>query len=168
VKVRKNALEKAKKVKMILLDVDGVLTDGSIIYSSNCGEIKVFNAQDGYGIVRAIELGLKVGIITGRESEIIKRRANELGISDLIQNAIDKVKPFEDLSKKYGFDKEEFCYVGDDILDIPLLKIVGFSAAPSNARSEVKRIVDYVASSSGGNGAVREIIDFILKAQKKI
>jgi 3-deoxy-D-manno-octulosonate 8-phosphate phosphatase (KDO 8-P phosphatase) len=168
VKVRKNALEKAKKVKMILLDVDGVLTDGSIIYSSNCGEIKVFNAQDGYGIVRAIELGLKVGIITGRESEIIKRRANELGISDLIQNAIDKVKPFEELSKKYGFDKEEFCYVGDDILDIPLLKIVGFSAAPSNARSEVKRIADYVASSSGGNGAVREIIDFILKAQKKI
>ncbi len=167
-KVRKNALEKAKKVKMILLDVDGVLTDGSIIYSSNCGEIKVFNAQDGYGIVRAIELGLKVGIITGRESEIIKRRANELRISDLIQNAIDKVKPFEELSKKYGFDKEEFCYVGDDILDIPLLKIVGFSAAPSNARSEVKRIVDYVASSSGGNGAVREIIDFILKAQKKI
>jgi 3-deoxy-D-manno-octulosonate 8-phosphate phosphatase (KDO 8-P phosphatase) len=168
VKVRKNAPEKAKKVKMILLDVDGVLTDGSIIYSSNCGEIKVFNAQDGYGIVRAIDLGLKVGIITGRESEIIKRRANELGISDLIQNAIDKVKPFEELSKKYGFDKEEFCYVGDDILDIPLLKIVGFSAAPSNARSEVKRIVDYVASSSGGNGAVREIIDFILKAQKKI
>ncbi len=167
-KVRKNAVEKAKKVKMILLDVDGVLTDGSIIYSSNCGEIKIFNAQDGYGIVRAIELGLKVGIITGRESEIIKRRANELGISDLIQNAIDKVKPFEELSKKYGLDKEEFCYVGDDILDIPLLKRVGFSAAPSNARSEVKRIVDYVASSSGGNGAVREIIDFILKAQKKI
>ncbi len=167
-KVRKNANEKAKKVKMILLDVDGVLTDGSIIYSSSCGEIKIFNAQDGYGIVRAIELGLKVGIITGRESEIIKKRANELGIIDLIQNAINKVKPFENLMAKYNLNPENFCYVGDDILDIPLLKMVGFSAAPSNARREVKRIVDYVASESGGNGAVREIIDFILKAQKKI
>jgi len=167
-KIRKGATEKAKKVKMVLLDVDGVLTDGSIIYSSNCGEIKVFNAQDGYGIVRAIELGLKVGIITGRESQIIEKRAKELGIVDLIQNAIDKVKPFESLKSKYNLKSEEFCYVGDDILDIPLLKIVGFSAAPSNARNEVKRIVDYVASSPGGNGAVREIIDFILKAQKKI
>ncbi len=167
-KVRKNAVEKAKKVKMILLDVDGVLTDGSIIYSSNCGEIKIFNAQDGYGIVRAIELGLKVGIITGRESPIIKKRADELGITDLIQNAIDKVKPFENLMAKYNLKPDEFCYIGDDILDIPLLKIVGFSAAPANARTEVKRIVDYVTSSSGGNGAVREIIDFILKAQKKI
>lgn len=167
-KIRKGAPEKAQKVKMILLDVDGVLTDGSIIYSSNCGEIKVFNAQDGFGIVRAIELGLKVGIITGRESDIIQKRANELGITDLIQNAIDKVKPFETLASKYNFKPEQFCYVGDDILDIPLLKIVGFSAAPANARSEVKRIVDYVASASGGNGAVREIIDFILRAQKKI
>ncbi len=167
-KIRKNATEKAKKVKMILLDVDGVLTDGSIIYSSNCGEIKIFNAQDGYGIVRAIELGLKVGIITGRESSIIKKRADELGISDLIQNAIDKVKPFENLMAKYNLKPEEFCYIGDDILDIPLLKIVGFSAAPANARAEVRRVVDYVASSSGGNGAVREVIDFILKAQKKI
>ncbi len=167
-KVRKHAQEKAQKVKMILLDVDGVLTDGSIIYSSNCGEIKVFNAQDGYGIVRAIELGLKIGIITGRESDIIKKRANELGVHELIQNAIDKVKPFQNLLAKYNFKPEEFCYIGDDILDIPLLKIVGFSAAPANARGEVKRIVDYVASASGGNGAVREIIDFILKAQKKI
>jgi 3-deoxy-D-manno-octulosonate 8-phosphate phosphatase (KDO 8-P phosphatase) len=167
-KIRKNAVEKAKKVKMILLDVDGVLTDGSIIYSSNCGEIKIFNAQDGYGIVRAIELGLKVGIITGRESSIIKKRADELGITDLIQNVIDKVKPFENLMAKYNLKPDEFCYIGDDILDIPLLRIVGFSAAPANARTEVKRIVDYVTSSSGGNGAVREVIDFILKAQKKI
>ncbi len=167
-KAKKHAHEKAQKVKMILLDVDGVLTDGSIIYSSNCGEIKVFNAQDGYGIVRAIELGLKVGIITGRESEIIKKRASELGVQELIQNAIDKVKPFQNLLSKYNLKPDEFCYIGDDILDIPLLKIVGFSAAPANARSEVKRIVDYVASASGGNGAVREIIDFILKAQKKI
>ncbi len=167
-KIRKNATEKAKKVKMILLDVDGVLTDGSIIYSSNCGEIKIFNAQDGYGIVRAIELGLKVGIITGRESSIIKKRADELGISDLIQSSIDKVKPFENLMAKYNLKPEEFCYIGDDILDIPLLKIVGFSAAPANARVEVRRVVDYVASTSGGNGAVREVIDFILKAQKKI
>ncbi|CUT00609.1 KdsC family phosphatase [Candidatus Kryptobacter tengchongensis] len=141
-KIRKDAIEKAKKVKMILLDVDGVLTDGSIIYSSNCGEIKIFNAQDGFGIVRAIELGLKVGIITGRESDIIKKRANELGITDLIQNAIDKVKPFEMLASKYDLRPEQFCYIGDDILDIPLLKIVGFSAADSNARNKVKTIVD--------------------------
>lgn len=167
-KVKKDAIEKAKKVKMILLDVDGVLTDGSIIYSSNCGEIKIFNAQDGYGIIRAIELGLKIGIITGRESPIIKKRADELGISDLIQNAIDKVKPFENLMAKYNLKPDEFCYIGDDILDIPLLKIVGFSAAPINARAEVRRVVDYVAASPGGNGAVREVIDFILKAQKKI
>jgi 3-deoxy-D-manno-octulosonate 8-phosphate phosphatase (KDO 8-P phosphatase) len=167
-RVRKGALSRAKRVKMILLDVDGVLTDGSIIYTSDGMEIKIFNSQDGYGITRAMEKGIKVGIVTGRESEIIRRRAEELGVDELVEGAIDKVGPFGRIADKYGLKPEEFCYIGDDILDIPLLKVVGFRAAPSNARQEVKRIVDYVASAPGGHGAVREIIDFILKVQGKI
>ncbi len=161
-------LSKLKKVKAIFLDVDGVLTDGTIIYGSDGVEMKIFDIKDGFGITNAINNGIRVGIITGRQSELVKRRAAELGIVDLYQGSIDKITPFEEIKNIYSLDASEVAYVGDDILDLPLLRKVGFSAAPANAVREVKTKVDYVSKAGGGQGAVREIIDLILKAQKKI
>ena len=161
-------LPKLKKIKAIFLDVDGVLTNGTIIYGTDGTEIKVFDSKDGFGITNAIKSGIRVGIITGRESDLVKRRAVELGIVDLYQGSIDKITPFEEVKKKYLLESSELAYVGDDILDLPLLRKVGFSAAPANAVREVRTKVDYVSKLHGGQGAVREIIDLILKAQKKI
>ncbi len=158
---------KLKKIKAIFLDVDGVLTDGSIIYGREGMEIKVFDSQDGYGITSALQNGFRVGIMTARDSEVVRRRAAELGIADVYQGSIDKVSPLEEIKKKYALSDAEIAYVGDDILDLPILRKIGFSAAPANAVRDVKMKVDYVAKASGGHGAVREIIDIILKAQKK-
>lgn len=161
-------LPKLKRIKAIFLDVDGVLTDGTIIYGSDGIEMKIFDIKDGFGITNAISKGIRVGIITGRQSELVKRRAAELGIVDLYQGSIDKITPFEEIKSIHSLDSSEIAYVGDDILDLPLLRKVGFSAAPANAVREVKTKVDYVSKACGGQGAVREIIDLILKAQKKI
>jgi 3-deoxy-D-manno-octulosonate 8-phosphate phosphatase (KDO 8-P phosphatase) len=161
-------LPKLRKVKALFLDVDGVLTDGTIIYGSDGVEMKIFDSKDGFGITNAIANGIRVGIITGRQSELVKRRAAELGIVDLYQGSIDKVTPFEEIKKIYLLDSSEIAYVGDDILDLQILRKVGFSAAPANAVREVRTKVDYVSKARGGQGAVREIIDLILKAQKKL
>ena len=159
---------KLKKIKAIFLDVDGVLTDGTVIYGNDGFELKVFDSQDGFGITNAIQSGIKVGIITGRKSDVVKRRAAELGIVDLYQGSIDKVTPLEEIKGVHSLDESEIAYVGDDILDLPILMKVGFSAAPANSVHEVKMRVDYVSKARGGQGAVREVIDLILKAQKKL
>lgn len=158
---------KMKKIKAIFLDVDGVLTDGTIIYGSDGFELKVFDSKDGFGIANAIRSGIRVGIITARKSEAVKRRANELGIVDLYEGSIDKITPLEEIERTYSLSDSEIAYVGDDILDLPVLQRVGFSAAPANAMRDVRIKVDYVSKVKGGHGAVREIIDLILKVQKK-
>ncbi len=158
---------KLKKIKAVLLDVDGVLTDGAIIYGADGIELKIFDSQDGFGIVNAIKQGIRVGIITARKSEVVERRAADLGIVDLYQGSIDKLTPYEKVKKTYSLGDAEIAYIGDDLLDLPLLQKVGFSAAPANAVRDVKMKVDYVAKASGGHGAVREVVDVILKAQKK-
>jgi len=160
-------LPKLKKIKAIYMDVDGVLTDGAIIYGADGLELKIFDSQDGFGITNAIKQGLRIGIITARASEVVKRRAAELGILDLFQGSIDKVTPYEKIKKDYGLSDSEITYIGDDILDLPILQRAGFSAAPSNAVRDVKMKVDYVTRARGGSGAVREVIDLVLKAQKK-
>lgn len=164
---QQNFVQKLKRIKAILLDVDGVLTSGAIIYGLDGLELKVFDSQDGFGIVNAIKQGIRVGIITARRSEVVERRAADLGIVDLFQGSIDKLTPYENVKKKYSLTDAEIAYIGDDLLDLPLLQRVGFSAAPANAVRDVKMKVDYVAKVKGGHGAVREVIDLILKAQKK-
>jgi 3-deoxy-D-manno-octulosonate 8-phosphate phosphatase (KDO 8-P phosphatase) len=159
---------KLKKIRMVLLDVDGVLTDGRITYGIDGKEYKTFDAHDGYGIERAKELGLRIGLVTGRTSAIVERRAKELGITDVFQGAKDKIRAMMELKRKYSLDEGAFAYVGDDEFDLPLLKSVGVSAAPSNAVPAVKKAVDYVTKSSGGGGAVREFLDMVLKEQKKL
>ena len=141
------------------------MTDGGIYYSGHGEEFKKFNTKDGYGIVKLQRSGVKVGIITGRVSAIVRVRAKELGISDLYQNLDNKMEAYRKIKKKLEFADAEVAYVGDDEPDIPVLKCVGFAAAPADAMPEVCSMVHYVCSRKGGDGAVREVIDLILDAQ---
>lgn len=160
-------IKKAKKIKVILLDVDGILTDGGIFLGNKNIELKRFNSQDGLGITLARMAGIKVGIITGRESELVAVRAIELNMDFISQGHFDKRIPLKEIVEENNLTYEEIAYIGDDILDISILKMVGFSATASNGVAEVKEIVDYVSGNCGGNGAVRDIIEFILKSQEK-
>lgn len=159
--------KKAKKIKLLILDVDGVMTDGRIILDNNGNEIKAFHVRDGHGIKMAQTAGIIIAIITGRKSEVVKRRALELGIKDVYQKALNKVAIYKKLLKKYGMKDEEVAFIGDDINDLLILKMVGFSIAVSDADTHIRNKVDYVTEMGGGQGAVRETIDIILKAQGK-
>ena len=154
------------KIKLLLLDVDGVMTDGGIYLSNSGDELKKFNIQDGYGIVKLQRTGIKVGIITGRVSNIVTRRAEELGITEVHQNLENKLEVYKQLKAKLNLTDANIAYIGDDEFDLPVLESVGFSATPSNAMPVVKKKVLYVCKRSGGNGAVREVIDLILQNQK--
>ena len=151
---------------MIILDVDGVLTDGKIIFSSDGKEYRNFHAHDGFGISRAQSLGIKFAVISGKASKATEFRIARLGVKELHQNHMDKVKIYRRLKAKYKLNDNQVCYMGDDEFDLPLLDIVGFSAAPKNAIRTVRDQVDYVAKKKGGYGAVREVIDMILKAKQ--
>lgn len=158
---------KLLNIKLLLMDVDGVLTSGDIIYSSTGEELKKFNIQDGMGITLAKKAGLKTGIITSRISEMVRRRADELKIDIISQGNFDKLIPYKEIRDKEGLKDDEIAYIGDDLPDLCILKRVGFSVAVANACDDVKAICDYVTIAEGGNGAVREIIEMILKRQEK-
>jgi 3-deoxy-D-manno-octulosonate 8-phosphate phosphatase (KDO 8-P phosphatase) len=154
-----------RNIRLLLLDVDGVMTDGGIYYSARGEELKKFNTKDGYGIVQLQRVGIRVGIITGRASRIIQKRATELGITIVHQNQIDKLLPYERIKKELNLKDAQIAYIGDDEPDLPVLLRVGFSAAPSDAVPAIKKLVKYVCSARGGNGAVREVIDLLLAAR---
>jgi len=158
-------MENLRNVKWIILDVDGVLTDGKIIYDSNGNEIKKFCVKDGYGIYIAQKYGINFAIISGRYSKIVEIRADELGIKEVIQNSKDKLEDYQSLKEKYKFKNEEVIYIGDDIPDIPLLKTVGFPITVPNSPDILKKIAVYTTRNEGGNGAVREVIDLVLEAK---
>jgi len=160
--------DKLKKIKMLILDVDGVLTDGSITYDKEGNNLITFNVHDGYGINFALANGLSVGVITGRKSEAVKHRIKDLGIKDFFNGAIDKVTPYEKIKQKYNLSDDEIAYIGDDILDIPVLQRVGLPIVTKNARIETKKYAKYITQEKGGNGAVREVIDMILNAKNII
>ena len=162
----KSFAQRLNAITFVILDIDGVLTDGRIIYGSDGTEYKNFDAHDGYGITRAIALGLKFASISGRTSAVTAMRMNMLGIKETYQNQMDKVKIYRKLKKKYKLDADEICYIGDDEFDIPLLSLVGVSAAPRDAMVNVRKTVNYVTKQNGGRGAVRELVDMILKAKK--
>lgn len=154
-----------KKIKLVILDVDGVLTDGSIIIGSDKTEYKKFNVKDGMGISLAKFYGLKIAIITGRNSEVVNIRSNELNIEYVFQGISDKESLLSELLEQLEIKKENVCFIGDDINDIPIMKKVGYSVAPSDATDIVKSYVDAVTIHRGGQGSVREVIDIILSAQ---
>ena len=150
-------------IKLLLLDVDGVMTDGRIIYLNDGGEAKAFDVKDGHGLKLIQRAGIKVGIITGRQSDIVARRAAELGIELVYQGAKDKMQPFMEILEKLGLKASEVAYVGDDLVDLPVMRLVGFSATVADASDDIKPYVDLVTSRPGGRGAVREVCDLLLK-----
>lgn len=154
---------KLRSIKLLLLDVDGVLTDGRITYDNRGNELKSFDVKDGHGLKLLQRAGITIGIITGRHSELVARRAAELGIEILYQGALRKLEPYLEIIKKLGLNDGQVAYVGDDLIDLPVLRRVGFSATVQDAHVEVLPLVDYVAQRPGGRGAVREICDLILK-----
>ena len=152
---------------MLIVDVDGVLTDGSITLDSHGIESKTFNASDGSGFKFLQRAGLKCAIISGRKSEAVEHRATELGIYDVYQGAKNKIDAYNEILAKYDLKHEEICYVGDDLVDIPVMRKVGFPVAVANAAAEVKEIADYITNTPGGKGAAREVIEKIIKSQGK-
>ncbi|MEE9260931.1 MAG: HAD-IIIA family hydrolase [Candidatus Scalindua sediminis] len=156
-----------KEIKIVIIDVDGVLTDGKIILDANGNESKVFYVQDGTGITYLHRAGIKTAIISGRESKAVVHRAKELCIEDVYQGIHNKIEAYEKILKKHRIKDNETCYIGDDLIDLPILRRVGFSVAVPNAPLEVKRSVSYVTSAPGGYGAVREVTEKILKSQGK-
>ncbi|MGI6656809.1 MAG: KdsC family phosphatase [Desulfobulbus sp.] len=161
----REALPRAKSVRLLLLDVDGVLTDGGIIYGNDGLECKRFNTRDGLGIAMLQENGIEVGIITARASEAVERRARELRLAHLVQGERDKLASYEALLRQTGLRPPQTAYMGDDLIDLPLLNRAGLAASPADAVPEVRRRVHYVAQCRGGEGAVREVCDLILEAQ---
>ncbi|HBG07719.1 MAG: phenylphosphate carboxylase subunit delta [Geobacteraceae bacterium GWC2_58_44] len=157
--------ERLKKIKLLILDVDGVLTDGRIIFDSNGVESKFFNVKDGHGIKMLQRAGIEVGIISGRESVVVANRAAELGIGQVYQKSLDKLVPYRQMLEATGLGDQEVAFMGDDIIDIPIMRRVGFASAPADAVAEVVPFAHFVARNRGGWGAVREICDLLLKAQ---
>jgi len=155
----------AKDVKLLILDVDGVLTDGSIILDNEGNEFKIFNVRDGHGIKMLAKAGIRVALITGRHSKVVERRARELGITEVYQRCHIKTVAFDHIIEKYGLTEKEVAYMGDDIVDIPIFKRVGIPIAVNDAADEARDHAAMVTRHCGGRGAVREVCDFLLKAK---
>ena len=164
-KVTGDALDRAKRVKLIIFDVDGVLTDGGIYYGGNGELFKAFHCRDGFGITIAHSCGLQTAIITGRTSAITPLRAANLKISTVLQGQMNKRDAYKKIKAQFGLDDEEICYVADDVIDLPVFVQVGFRAAVGDAAAEVIERAHFVSNNFGGRGAVREVIEFILKAK---
>jgi len=165
--MKKHLKEKLKKIKMLILDVDGVMTDGKIIMDSEGRELKNFNVRDGHGLITIQRHGIQVAILTGRTSDVVEHRARDLNIKEVYQGALNKKEIFEQILKKNNLLPVNTAFMGDDIVDIPVLKQVGFSVAVADAADVVKKCVNYVTKNNGGQGAVREICELILEAQEK-
>jgi 3-deoxy-D-manno-octulosonate 8-phosphate phosphatase (KDO 8-P phosphatase) len=156
---------KLADIRLLLLDVDGVMTDGGILYDGNGVETKVFNVRDGHGIKMLQRHGIEVGIITGRTSKVVDIRARELGIELVYQGALKKLESYLDAQRKTGFIDSQIAYIGDDVIDVPVMRRVIFAAAPADAQIEARNAAHYVTSCAGGRGAVREVCDLILKGR---
>ncbi len=159
--------KRACRIKLLLLDVDGILTDGSIPYTASGEEIKTFNSKDGFGLNILQKIGVQIGLITARKSEALIRRARDLKIIHLYQGARNKVAAFEEIIANLNLTPAETAFMGDDWLDLPLLAKVGFAATVSDAVPEVQDIAHYVTNNPGGRGGVREVCDIIIDAHGK-
>ncbi len=158
---------RARRVKLLVFDVDGVLTSGQLLFGPDGEAMKIFHAQDGLGINAAHRAGLKTALITGRESEMVRRRGTELSITDICQGAQDKIARLEQLLAKHHLTADEVAYTGDDLNDLAVMGRAGLAFAVANAAPEVKAAAHYVTGRAGGDGAVREIVELVLKAQGK-
>ncbi len=157
--------DKARQVRLLIVDIDGVLTDGGLHFDNRGEEYKTFNSLDGHGLRMLLDSGIEVAVITGRQSEIVNHRMGDLGVKHIYQGNRDKLPALEKLLQTLEIDAADAAYVGDDLPDLPIMQRVGFAIAVQNAHGFVKQHCDWVTSASGGHGAVREITDFILQAQ---
>ena len=162
---KEHSIESASKIRLLLLDVDGILTDGKIYFSNSGEESKAFHSLDGHGIKMLISAGIPVGIITGRESNIVTNRASDLGINILYQGREDKIDALREIIANTGIPADAIAYAGDDLPDLPVLQAVRLSFSVPGAHPDLKSAVNAITTSSGGEGAVREITDFILSSQ---
>ena len=164
-----NPLERAAKVKLLLMDVDGVWTDGKLFYVPGAGggmvESKAFDSQDGMGLRWAHAAGLKTGLISGRNSPGVTHRAEMLGVTYIYQDYLEKIPPYEEIRANAGVTDEEIAYMGDDLPDMPLLRRVGLAVGVANARPELRSLVHYTTAAPGGCGAIREVVELIMRAQ---
>jgi len=163
---RSPLIDRAKQIKMVIMDVDGVLTDGKMYFvpsGHDTLEVKCFNAQDGIGLKLLRKFGISTGIITGRQSQSAQYRARTMCMKYAYQGFLSKTEPLEKIIAHAGITLEEVAYIGDDLTDIPVMKKVGLAFAPANSCAETKRAAHYVTKLAGGNGAVREVCDLILK-----
>ncbi|MEN3296704.1 MAG: 3-deoxy-D-manno-octulosonate 8-phosphate phosphatase phosphatase [Burkholderiales bacterium] len=160
-----NAVARAARIRLMIFDVDGILTDGGLHYGPDGEVIKTFNVLDGHGIKLLQQSGVAAAIISARQSGIVARRAADLGIQHLYQGVHDKRAAFEQLLQQANVDAQACGFVGDDVIDLPILSRVGFAASVPNGHPEVKTRVHYVTQASGGRGAARELCDFIMRAQ---
>lgn len=156
---------KAKKIKLIAFDVDGVLTDGGIIYDNSGMEIKRFNVKDGQIIAHLKRAGFIVGAITGRNSQVVKNRCEELKLDFHYHGSSDKLVQYNKIKEDFSVKDEQIAYIGDDIIDLPILTRCGLSATPYDAREYMKKHVDFITPSEGGHGALRDLADMILESQ---
>lgn len=161
----KEVRERAKNIKLLVLDVDGVLTDGRIIYTSDGKELKNFDVKDGHGIVLARKAGIGFAFISGRNSDVTKIRAADLGVENVFQGIKDKEMVLRELSQRLGVELDSIAYMGDDVIDIPAMRIVGLSVAVADAHQKALEACDWVTTRNGGKGAVREFIDLVLEAK---
>ncbi len=150
-------------IRLLVLDVDGVLTDGTFFLPPTGDEWKAFSAVDGLGMRLLIDAGVKVAILSGRKSAVVERRAAELGLHGCIQGSRDKIAHLYELGTQHGVEPAEMAYMGDDLVDLPAMRLVGFSAAPRDARPEARDAADWVAPSDGGRGAVRDLCEHLLR-----
>jgi len=156
---------RAAKIELLLLDVDGVLTDGSILYTNDGSEVKRFHVRDGSGLKLWHLTGKRSAIISGRTSSAVERRALELGISTVLQGRAEKLQAFETILKEMGLKADQVCAVGDDLPDLPVLSKAGLSVAVADACREVRESADHITAALGGHGAVRETIEWLMKLQ---
>lgn len=158
---------KLKKIKLVLTDVDGVLTDGGMYYSETGEFMKKFNTRDSMGMELLLNINIKTVFVTRENSKIVKKRIKKIRIADLYSGILDKSKLLPTILEKYGVKSNEIAYIGDDVNDIEIMKLVGFSVTPLDGNYEVKKISDYVCNVNGGNGAFRELADLIIKSNSK-
>ena len=161
-----NSKQKLKDIKLVITDVDGVLTDAGIYYNKNGEFLKKFNTRDSFGMELLLEKNIKTVMLTRENSEIVKQRAKKIKIVDLFSNIKNKKSILSKIQKKYSVKINEIAYIGDDINDLEIMKSVGFCASPNDGISQIKKISDYVCILNGGQGAFREFAELILKYKK--
>ncbi|MEY3880923.1 MAG: 3-deoxy-manno-octulosonate-8-phosphatase KdsC [Pseudomonadota bacterium] len=165
IKDMQQVLEKAKKLKLLILDVDGVLTDGRLFFDAEGNEYKSFHARDGHGIKLLRQTGVEVAVISGRKSKSVALRMKNLGIEYVYQGHENKIAAFNELLEKTGINPDQVAHVGDDLLDLPIMVRVGLAIAVNDANFAVKQHANWCTDLPGGQGAVREVCDFIMQAQ---